>query len=72
LGELNICIKVLLVEVNHKPLKQLKGSRQTWFDSIDKAVLRPIPRTPYRYTDIKRVKVIELLFHNTLIASHAR
>jgi hypothetical protein len=43
--------------VNHKSFKQLKGSRQTWFDSIDKPELNPLPRTSYQYTDIKQVKV---------------
>ena len=57
LAELNHCIKALLLEVNNKPFKQLKGTRQTWFDSIDKPVLAALPKHAYQYTDIKRVKV---------------
>ena len=104
LAELNTCIKALLVDVNSKPFKQFKGTRETWFKSIDKPVLTPLPKHTYQYTDIKQVKVnidyhvqydehlysvphhlvgerielhakanvIELLFHNNLVASHAR
>ena len=57
LGELNVCIKALLEEVNNKPFKQLKGTRQQWFESIDKPALLPLPRQAYEYTDITTVKV---------------
>ena len=57
LAELNTCIKALLVEVNNKSFKQFKGSRLTWFESIDKPVLNPLPTHIYQYTDIKQVKV---------------
>ena len=57
LGELNVCIKVLLKEVNNKPFKQLKGTRQQWFDSIDRPALLPLPKQSYQYTDITTVKV---------------
>lgn len=57
LGELNVCIKALLKEVNNKPFKQLKGTRQQWFESIDKPALLPLPKHVYQYTDIKTVKV---------------
>lgn len=57
LAELNQCIKALLQEVNTKPFKQLKGTRQQWFESLDKPALAPLPRHTYQYTDIKTVKV---------------
>ncbi len=57
LEELNHCIKALLEEVNNKPFKQLKGSRQQWFESIDKPALLPLPKQTYQYTEIKTVKV---------------
>lgn len=57
LAELNQCIKALLKEVNDKPFKKLKGSRREWFESLDKPALKPLPRHPYEYTDIKTVKV---------------
>jgi len=57
LTELNQCIRALLGEVNNKPFKQLKGTRQQWFESLDKPVLMPLPKQAYQYTDIKTVKV---------------
>ncbi len=57
LSELNHCIKELLVEVNSKPFKQLKGNRRQWFESLDKPVLITLPKHPYQYADIKTVKV---------------
>jgi transposase len=57
LAELNQCIDALLVGVNNKPFKQLKGTRQQWFESLDKPALSPLPKQAYQYTDIKTVKV---------------
>jgi hypothetical protein len=57
LAELNHCSKALLEDVNNRPFKQLKGTRQQWFESLDKPALAPLPRQAYQYTDIKTVKV---------------
>lgn len=57
LAELNQCISALLIDVNNRPFKQLNGTRQEWFDSIDKPALSPLPTHAYEYTDIKQVKV---------------
>jgi len=57
LAELNACIAALLVEMNLRPFKQLDGTRQSWFDSIDRPALKPLPKLPYEYVAIKTVKV---------------
>ncbi len=57
LAELNHSIRALLVKVNNKPFKQLSGTRQQWFESLDKPALSPLPKQAYQYTDIKTVKV---------------
>lgn len=57
LAELNHCIAALLTEVNLKPFKQLPGTRQQWFEQLDKPLLTPLPKQPYQYTDIKMAKV---------------
>ncbi len=57
LAELNHCSRALLEEVNNKPFKQLKGTRQQWFESFDKPARAPLPKQAYQYTDIKVVKV---------------
>ena len=57
LAELNHCIRSLLEELNGKPFKKLPGNRRQAFEQIDKPALQPLPRQPYRYLDIKPVKV---------------
>jgi len=57
LTELNQHIHFLLEEVNNKPFKKLKGTRQQWFDSLDKPALLPLPKQAFEFTEIKMVKV---------------
>ena len=57
LAELNQCIRMLLDDLNLRPFKQLPGNRLEAFNRLDKPVLKPLPLQPYRYTDIKTVKV---------------
>lgn len=57
LAELNKCIRSLLEDLNHKPFKQLPGNRREAFELLDKPALKPLPIHPYRYTEIKTVKV---------------
>jgi len=57
LAELNQCIRTLLDELNQKPFKQLPGNRRQAFEQLDRPALKPLPRHPYRYVDIKPVKV---------------
>ena len=57
LGEVNQAIKVLLVELNQKPFKNLPGSRLSAFEQLDKPALKPLPKHPYEYRDVKDAKV---------------
>lgn len=57
LAELNQCIRGVLEELNEKPFKRLPGNRRQAFEQLDKLALRLLPRQPYRYIDIKPVKV---------------
>ena len=57
LAELNQCIRTLLDELNQKPFKQLPGNRRQAFEQLDQPVLKALPLHPYRYVDIKPVKV---------------
>ena len=57
LAELNQCISALLTELNQKPFKQMPGSRQQWFETLDKPALTPLPKHAYQYTDIKTARV---------------
>jgi transposase len=53
LAELNQCIRALLDELNDRPFKQLPGNRRQAFAQLDQPALRPLPRQPYHYVDIK-------------------
>jgi len=57
LAELNQCIRSLLEALNQKPFKQLPGNRCQAFEQLDKPALKPLPKHPYKYVDIKPVKV---------------
>lgn len=57
LAELNQVIRQLLEDVNNRHSKHLNGSRQQWFETMDKPRMRPLPSHEYEYTDIKTVKV---------------
>lgn len=57
LGELNWAIRALLDDLNARPFKVRPGSRRSQFDALDRPALRPLPTQPYRYVDIKRVRV---------------
>lgn len=57
LAELNQCIRSLLEELNQRPFKQLPGNRLEAFEQLDKPALKPLPAHPYRYVEIKSVKV---------------
>lgn len=57
LTELNTVIRRLLQVLNLRPFKQLPGNRQEAFERLDKPALAPLPVHPYRYVEIKTVKV---------------
>jgi len=57
LGELNQCIRELLLDLNTRAFKQLPGNRKEAFERLDKPALRALPRQPYHYIDIKKVTV---------------
>lgn len=47
LGELNQSITELLKIANNKPFKKIQGSRLSWFETIDKPALDPLPQIPF-------------------------
>jgi len=57
LAALNQQIKILLDDLNQRPFQRLPGCRKELFEQLDKPVLKPLPATPYEYTDIHRAKV---------------
>jgi transposase len=57
LGQANQCIRTLLEELNTRSFTQLPGNRRQAFERLDQPALRPLPKQPYRYVDIRRCKV---------------
>lgn len=68
LAELNQAIWKRLAEVNRRPFRKLKVSRQDLFLEVDKPALQPLPAHRYEYAEFKKARVnidyhIEVLGH---------
>lgn len=57
LAELNVEIRRLLTLLNARPFKKMPGSRQSWFEEIERPALRPLPSRPYEFATFSRAKV---------------
>jgi transposase len=51
LAEVNAAIGALLPALNARPFKQLPGSRQSLFETLDRPALKPLPVQPYAYAE---------------------
>lgn len=49
LEEINTAIAELLPSLNERPLRNYPGSRQSRFEEIERAALRPLPVQPYEF-----------------------
>lgn len=54
---LNQAIATLLIRLNQRPFRKLPGSRLELFQSLERAVLKPLPIQPYVYAEWKLVRV---------------
>jgi transposase len=57
LAELNGAIRLLLDELNRRPFQKLPGNRQSRFDELERAALKPLPQQPYEFATWKQAKV---------------
>ncbi len=59
LGALNAAIRVLLDELNDRPMKKLGVSRRALYEQLDRPALRPLPATRYvlAYWKLCRVNI---------------
>ena len=57
LGELNMVIRELLIEINARPFQKLPGSRQSAFETIDRPAMLPLPASRYEYAEFRKVRV---------------
>jgi transposase len=46
-GELNHTLRPRRDQLNAQPFQKLEGSRDSWFESLDRPALLPLPRTPF-------------------------
>lgn len=63
LSELQVEIRRLVVAANLKPFKKLPGSRQSVFDEVEKAALRPLPARQYEFALFQRGKKVHIDYH---------
>jgi len=57
LKELNEAIFELLGKLNGKSFKKLKGSRLSWFETMEKPALKPLVQSRYIFTKWKKARV---------------
>lgn len=57
LPELNHALWELLAEYNRRPFQKLEGCRESLFLSLERPVLRPLPRPPYEYAEWRKARV---------------
>jgi transposase len=55
-GALNQAIAPLLAKLNEQPFQKLEGSRNSWFESLEKGQLLPLPATPFQLATWSQAK----------------
>jgi transposase len=56
-GQLNAAIVPLLAKLNAQPFQKLEGSRNSWFEAVEKDRLLPLPATAFELADWSTAKV---------------
>ncbi len=56
-GQLNVAIKPLLTKLNEQPFQKLDGSRNSWFETLEKNQLLPLPATSFELANWSKAKV---------------
>ena len=56
-AELNQAITPLLAKLNEQPFQKLEGSRNSWFESMERGQLLPLPATPFELGAWSRAQV---------------
>lgn len=63
LAELNAAIAELLKILNERPFQKLEGSRRSWFETLERPAIRPLPPTPFEYAEFKYATVSRIDYH---------
>jgi transposase len=56
-AELNAAVGPLLTKLNAQPFQKLAGSRNSWFETLEKDQLLPLPATSFELANWSRAKV---------------
>ena len=56
-AELNTGIRPLLTQLNDQPFQKLEGSRNSWFETLEKSQLLPLPATAFELAEWSKAKV---------------
>lgn len=57
LAALNLAISELLIDLNNRDFKKLPGTRKSQFEILDQPALKALPKSAYRYVEIKSARV---------------
>jgi transposase len=57
IGQINAAIRPLLQQLNAHPFQKMSGSRQTWFEQLDRPALQPLPAASYQLAQWKKAQV---------------
>ena len=56
-GELNQALAPLLAKLNEQPFQKLEGSRNSWFETLERSQLLPLPALPFELGTWSKAKV---------------
>jgi transposase len=56
-SELNAAMAPLLAKLNAQPFAKLEGSRNSWFETLEKGQLLPLPSTPFVLASWSKAKI---------------
>lgn len=57
LADLNEAIVELLAKLNQRPFRKKQGTRASWWESLDKPALKPLPLSPFDLSEWTRARV---------------
>lgn len=49
LAEANAAVAECVVAINDRPFRKMPGSRRSWFEELERPVMRPLPETRYEF-----------------------
>ena len=57
MSEVNAALRPLLAQINAQPFQKLEGSRNSWFETLERGQLLPLPATPFVLAHWSQAKV---------------